>query len=110
MKVLNAYVIGICSDGASTMQGIHKGVCTQLAKHIRQLRQVSRDNTRDINSFHDSRGIFVVHCVRHRLALVLKDAIKGSRSCAKVIPSNIIDLMTMLYEYFAWSPARKKAI
>ncbi len=110
IKVLNAYhvpmdkVIGICSGGASTMQGIHKGVCTQLAKHIRQLRQVymldiiARDNTRDINSFHDSRGIFVVHCVCHRLALVLTDAINGSRSCAKVIPNNVIDLMTMLYE------------
>ena len=122
IRVLNAYhvpmdkVIGICSDGASTMQGIHKGVCTQLAKHIRQLRQVymldimARDNTRDINSFHDSRGIFVVHCVCHRLALVLTDAIKGSRSCAKVIPNNVIDLMTMLYEYFSRSPPRKKAI
>jgi hypothetical protein len=121
IKVLDAHVpmdkvIGICSDDASTMQGIHKGVCTQLAKHIRQLRQVymldimAGDNTRDINSFHDSRGIFVVHCVCHRLALVLTDATKGSRSCAKVIPNNAIDLMTMLYEYFARSPPRKKAI
>ena len=33
-------VIGICSDGASTMQGVHKGVCTQLARYIRQVREV----------------------------------------------------------------------
>jgi hypothetical protein len=32
-------VIGICSDGASTMQGVHKSVCIQLAKRIRELRQ-----------------------------------------------------------------------
>ncbi len=38
MKVLKDYdlpiakIIGICSDGASIMQGVHKGVCVQLAK------------------------------------------------------------------------------
>jgi len=46
MKVLTDYdlpiakIIGICSDGANTMQGVHKGVCVQLAKYIRELRQV----------------------------------------------------------------------
>jgi hypothetical protein len=46
MKVLTDYdlpiakIIGICSDGASTMQGVHKGECVQLAKYIRELRQV----------------------------------------------------------------------
>ena len=56
------------------------------------------------------KGVFVVHCVCHRLALVLTDAIKGSKGCAKVIPDEVISLMTMLYEYFARSPARKKAM
>ncbi len=54
----------------------------------------------------------MVHCVCHRLALILTDAItsKGSKSCAKVIPDEAINLMTMLYEYFSRSPARKKAM
>ena len=68
MKVLKDYdlpinkIIGICSDGASTMQGVHKGVCVQLAKYIRELRQVyisdiiARDHTRHVDSFHDSKG------------------------------------------------------
>ena len=68
MKVLNDYdlpiakIIGICSDGASTMQGVHKGGCVQLAKYIRELRHVhisdiiARDHTRHVDSFHDSRG------------------------------------------------------
>ncbi len=55
-------VIGICSDGASTMQGLHKGVCIQLAKRIRELRQGviqdmrSLDHTRSIDSFHANKG------------------------------------------------------
>lgn len=68
MKVLTDYdlpiakIIGICSDGASTMQGVHKGVCVQLAKYIRELRQVyisdiiARDHTRHVESFHASKG------------------------------------------------------
>ncbi len=44
------------------------------------------------------------------MALVLTDAIKSTKGCAKVIPDEVITLMTMLYEYFAWSPARKKAM
>ncbi len=51
-----------------------------------------------------------MHCVCHRLALVLTDAIKGTKSCAKVIPDDVINLMTNLYKYFARSPARKKAM
>ena len=105
-------VVGICSDGASTMQGVHKGVCTQLAKRIREHRQVTIDNmmahdhTRNIDSFHVSRGVLVVHCVCHRLGLVLTDAIKGTKNCTKVIPDDVVNLMTNLYKYFARSPAR----
>ena len=32
-------VIGICADGASTMQGVYRGVCIRLGRHLRQLRQ-----------------------------------------------------------------------
>jgi hypothetical protein len=73
MKVLKDYnvpidkIIGICSDGASTMQGVHNGVCTQLAKYIRELRRVhisdivALDHSRTINSFHDSRGYMICY-------------------------------------------------
>jgi hypothetical protein len=44
------------------------------------------------------------------LALVLTDVIKDTKGCAKVIPDEGISLMTMLYEYFARSPAQKKAM
>ena len=98
-------IIGICSVGASTMLGVHKGVCTQLAKKIRAERQViidnmvAHDHTRTMDSFHVNRGLFVVNCVCHRLALILTDAIKGSKSCAKVIPDDVINLMNMVYNY-----------
>ena len=93
MKVLNEFdvpldrIIGICSDGASTMQGRIKGVCTQLANSIRDMRgakiahiRARAMHGRPIDSFHEGRGIFVVHCVCHRLALVLTDAIKGTKN------------------------------
>ena len=66
MKVLEDFnvpidrIIGICSDGAATMQGVHKGVCTQLATYIRQMRAATvadirarSINGRDLNSFHE---------------------------------------------------------
>ncbi len=52
MRVLHEYkvpiskIIGICSDGASTMQGVHKGVCTQLALHIRVARELLMEELR----------------------------------------------------------------
>ena len=110
-------IIGICSDGASTMLGRFKGVCTQLAKRLRDLREATVADIRaqsihgrDLDSFHGYRGIFVVHCVCHRLALVLTDAIKGTANTEKVIPEEVIDLLNMLYNYFARSPARKRAV
>jgi hypothetical protein len=54
--------------------------------------------------------VLSVCSIDNRLALVLTDAIKGTGSCAKVIPNNVIDLMAMLYEYFARSSHRKKSI
>jgi hypothetical protein len=46
--------------------------------------------------------------VCHRLALVLTDAIKGAANFEKFIPEDVVDLLNMLYNYFARSPARKK--
>ncbi len=83
MKVMKDYdlpiakIIGICSDGASTMKGVHKGVCVQLAKYIRELRQVyisdiiARDHTRHVGSFNDSKDAIscccyvIVNCCSH---------------------------------------------
>ena len=93
------------------MRGVHKGVCTQLQNHLRLVREASihaiiveQDihNRRSIDSFHESRGIFSVHCICHRLALVLTDAIKGSKS--------VIALLNSVYTYFARSATRKKAM
>ena len=54
-------IIGICSDGASTMQSIYKGVCTQLARFIRNMRETTiaeimahDDNGRCAGSFHEA--------------------------------------------------------
>ena len=106
-------VIGICSDGAKTMQGVHRGVCTQLARYIRDIRQQyitairTEVHGRSLESFHHSKGLYVVHCVCHRLALILTDAIKGTKAYDKVIPDEVIDLLSLLYTYFSKSPARK---
>jgi hypothetical protein len=123
MKVLNEFdvpldrIIGICSDGAHTMQGRIKGVCTQLANNIRDMRGANIAHIRaqamqclPMNSFHEGRGIFVVHCVCHRLALVLTDATKGTKNYEKVIPEDVIALSNMLYNYFARSAARKQVM
>jgi hypothetical protein len=94
---------------------VHKGVCTQLATYIRQMRadtvadiRARSLNGRDLDSFHEGRAVFVVHCVCHRLALVSTDAIKGTAHCDKVIPEEVVELLNMLHSYFARSPARKR--
>ncbi len=65
-------VIGICSDGASTMEGRFKGVCTGLTRHIREIREEviqdivanSTEGTRRmVASFHPKRGVYVIHRV-----------------------------------------------
>ncbi len=65
---------------------------------------------RAIDSFHVARGIFTVNCVCHRLALVLNDAIKGTKSLDKFIPDDVIELLNSLYNYFARSATKKKAM
>jgi hypothetical protein len=45
----------------------------------------STDQRRPLNSFHPKRGVDVIHCVCHRLALILSDAIKGTKAYDPVI-------------------------
>ena len=66
-------LIGVCADGAATMQGIYRGVCTRLLNHVRSLRDQAMvqiaDGTigRTLDTFHPQRGVFKVHCVCHRI-------------------------------------------
>jgi hypothetical protein len=74
MRVLHEYKVpisGICSDGASTMQGVHKGVCTQLTLHICVARgllveeprgQEAESRGRATDTFHPARGLLLVRC------------------------------------------------
>ncbi|CAG8698384.1 28572_t:CDS:2 [Racocetra persica] len=61
----------ICTDGASTMIGIHSGVATQL---------------KNKNPF-----ILEHHCISHKLALAAKDAAKQRIMHLKMIEENIGD-------------------
>ena len=70
----------------------------------------STDIRRPLNSFHRKRGVDVIHCVCHRLALILSDAIKGTKAYDPVIPDAVINLLNWLHTYFAKSPKRKNAL
>ena len=70
----------------------------------------STDQRRSLNSFHRKRGVDVIHCVCHRLALILSDAIKGTKAYDPVIPDAVINLLNWLHTYFAKSPKRKNAL
>jgi hypothetical protein len=102
------FLIGICSDGCSVMLGKWKGVCTRLRKDIQKVREAVRaqimalDSSRDLRSLHSALGVFVVHCVCHRFALILHDAI-----AADYIEPDFIELLQRLYSYFGRSPRRK---
>ena len=105
------FLIGICSDGCSVMLGKYKGVCTRLRLAVQNFREGIRktimdsDVSRTMRSFHPSMGIFVVHCVCHRFALILHDAIQSEYVC-----SEFIRLLEALYSYFGRSPRRKLAL
>ena len=66
-------IIGICSDGASTMMGCYRGVCTRLSQHVRELRSDTMlritgngtDIRRAPETHHHMRGVYVIHCVCH---------------------------------------------
>jgi hypothetical protein len=70
----------------------------------------STDQRRPLNSFHRKRYVDVIHCVCHRLALILSDAIKGTKAYNPVIPDAVINLLNWLHTYFAKSPKRKNAL
>jgi hypothetical protein len=110
-------IIGICSDGASTMMGCYRGVCTKLAQHVRELRADTMlritgngsDIRRAPETYHHMRGVYVIHCVCHRLALILSDAINGTAAFDPVIPEGVVRLLntSMLHAYFSKSAKRK---
>jgi hypothetical protein len=122
LAVLESYnvpllkVIGLCSDGASTMRGIYRGVCMRLARHIRVLRAAAitdiaaGDMTTTLDTFHPQRGVFSIHCVCHRLALIVTDAFKGTQVIVKVVPDECLELLTSVFNYFGKSIKRKKKL
>jgi hypothetical protein len=123
MSILQQYnvpldkIIGVCADGASTMQGIYRGVCIRFARHLRQLRQevcdviTAGDIARTPDTFHSNIGVFTIHCVCHRLALIVTDAMKkGTKACEPVIPEACLQCLTAIHEYFAKSTRRKKKL
>jgi hypothetical protein len=94
-------IISICADGTSVMQGRIKGVLTLLLKDIRMSRKdklntiIIRDSPRPRtpSSFSSLRGVIGVHCVCHRFALVLTDAIKVGK-----IPDIVKLIMRDIYK------------
>ena len=98
------------------MRGVYRGVCTRLARHIRVLRDAALtdiaagDMTRTRDTFHSLRGVFSIHCVCHRLALIVTDAFKGTQVIAKVVPDECLELLNSVYNYFGKSIKRKKKL
>ena len=74
---------------------------------MEQAAQIMRetDIPRTSDSFHPSYGVMVVHCVCHRFALVLTDAISQER-----VPQACVKLLQDLYSFFSKSPKRKRAL
>ena len=54
--------------------------------------------------------MYVIHCVCHRLALILSDAINGTAAYDPVIPEGVVSLLNMLHAYFSKSAKRKYAL
>jgi hypothetical protein len=64
--------------------------------------------TRKLDTFHPQRGIFTIHCVCHRLALIVTDAFKGTKDIEQVVPNECLELLTAVFNYFGKSVKRKK--
>jgi hypothetical protein len=96
-------IVSVCADGASVMQGIHKGVVTQLKALVVKLRVSKKDSIlmsdshrlRIFGNFHAIYGIVGVHCVCHRFALVLSDCLSK-----ELVPPETVLLLRKTYEYF----------
>ena len=101
-------VIGLWSDGASTMRGVYRGVFTKLARHICALQDAALtdiaagDMTRTRDTFHSLRGVFSIHCVCHRLALIVTDSFKGTQVIEKVVPDECLELLSKLRVQLFW--------
>ena len=97
------------------MQGVHKGVVTQLKglimterfkkqRLIMETRNPSIANyPRIFTEFHAMYGVLGVHCVCHRFALVLTECISK-----QLIPAEAVELLSKVYEYFCKSGMRKR--
>jgi hypothetical protein len=60
--------------------------------------------------FHPQMGVFAIHCVCHRLALIVTDAFKGTKNYEPVIPEMCLQCLTSIYDYFCKSTRRKKKL
>jgi hypothetical protein len=110
MRLDISKVISMCADGASVMQGRHKGALTLLKRDVRKsrdatVREIIKKSAfpRAQSDFSGLRGVIGVHCVCHRFALVLTDAIK--REC---IPEIVKLLMRDVHKCFSKGGLRKK--
>ena len=87
-KVGDRQVIGFGSDGASVMTGSKAGVAAHMKKHV--------------NSYIEG-----VHCIAHRLALVMSQAAEK-----KNVPylAKYQEILTAVYKYFKHSAKRVSAL
>jgi hypothetical protein len=100
------------------MMGCYRGVCTRLAQHVRELRSDTMlritgngsDIRRAPETYHHMRGVYVIHCVCHRLTLILSDAINGTAAFDPVVPEGVVSLLNMLHANFSKSAKRKYAL
>lgn len=72
-------LVGICLDGASVNLGIYNGVATRMKSQ--------------------SPEIISVHCVAHRLELIVADSLKGI-----LLAKNCEDLLKFIYKLYNNSP------
>ena len=42
----------------------------------------------------------MIHCVCHRLALIVTDAFKGTQDIVQVVPNECLELLTAVFNYF----------
>ncbi len=122
MDVLEEYnvplhkVVALCSDGASTMRGVYRGVCTRLQNQIRESRnQAAKSYTcrnggwysgADLGYLPSAEGIFSLHYVCRRLVLTATDAKYVVRSYLM----KFHELLTNIFKNSSKSPKRNKKL
>lgn len=72
-------LVGICLDGASVNFGLYRGVATRMKSHV--------------------AGAIAVHCVAHRLELIISDALKNI-----VLARQCEDILKFVYKLYSKSP------